>query len=57
MAEMNRQQLKEKIELTRTAIMFAGPIHRRDLQKHLHRMEVELRRYDRYQENARKGVT
>lgn len=27
----------------------AGPLHRRDLMKHIHRMEKELRIYDRYQ--------
>ncbi len=53
---MNREQLVEKIELTKQAIMFAGPVHRRDLQKHLKRMLAQLAQYDRYRAAARQGV-
>ena len=53
---MNREQMVEKIELTKQAIMFAGPVHRRDLQKHLKRMLAQLAQYDRYRAAARQGV-
>ena len=53
---MTRDELMEKIELTKTAIMFAGPVHRRDLQKHLKRMLAQLAEYDRYQADAKQGV-
>ena len=55
---MNREELVEKIELTKQAIMFAGPVHRRDLGKHLRRMLAQLAEYDRYQAacNAEGGV-
>ena len=32
----------------------AGPIHRRDLLKHIRRMERELRDYDRFHREARR---
>lgn len=54
--QMTRDQLVERIEMTKQAIMFAGPIHRRDLQKHLHRMQAELAQYDRFQAEARRKV-
>lgn len=53
---MNREQLVEKIELTKHAIMFAGPVHRRDLRKHLKRMLAQLRQYDRFQAVTRQEV-
>ena len=52
---MSRTELEEKIKQTETAIMLAGPIHRRDLQKHLRRMQKELRDYDRFQREAREA--
>ena len=52
---MTMDELQEKIRLTEKAIMFAGPIHRRDLQKHLRRMQKELRDYDRFQREAREA--
>ena len=52
---MTRDELQEKIKLTETAIMFAGPIHRRDLQKHLRKMQKELQDYDRFQREAREA--
>ena len=45
----------EKIDITKKAIMFAGPIHRRDLQKHLRRMQKELRDYDRFKKAAKEA--
>ena len=53
---MTRDELIEKIEITKKAIMFAGPVHRRDLRKHLKRMLAQLRQYDRFQEAARQEV-
>jgi hypothetical protein len=53
---MTRYELVEKIELTKTAIMFAGQVHRRDLRKHLKRMLAQLAQYDRFQAAARQGV-
>ena len=53
---MTRDELVEKIELIKQAIMFAGPVHRRDLQKHLKRMLAQLAEYDRFQAAAKQGV-
>ena len=53
---MTRDELIERIDMTRKAIQFAGPVHRRDLRKHLKRMLAQLRQYDRFQEAAKQGV-
>lgn len=53
---MTRDELIERIEMTRKAIQFAGPVHRRDLRKHLKRMLAQLRQYDRFQAAAKQGV-
>lgn len=53
---MTRDELIEKIDITKKAIMFAGPVQRRDLRKHLKRMLAQLSQYDRFQEAARQGV-
>lgn len=53
---MNRDQLVQKIKTAEAALMFAGPIHRRDLQKHIRRMKAQLAQYDRYHAAARRGV-
>lgn len=52
---MKRDELEEKIRMTEKAIMFAGAIHRRDLEKHLRRMKKELRDYDRFQKAAKEA--
>lgn len=52
---MRRDELEEKIRQTEVAIKWAGPIHRRDLQKHLRRMQKALRDYDRFQREAREA--
>lgn len=49
---MNREELAEAIAQKRKEAQTAGKVHKRDLLKNVHRMEVELARYDRY----RKGV-
>lgn len=53
---MNREQLVEKIAQTKKEMKTAGPVHYRDLRKHLNRMLVQLRRYDAFQAAARQGV-
>ena len=45
----NREQLEEKIMQTNHEMKTAGPVHRRDLGKHLRRMLAQLAEYDRYQ--------
>ena len=50
---MTRTELQEKIDLTRAAILHAGAIHRKDLQRHLRRLLREARDYDRFQETAK----
>ena len=53
---MTRDELIERIEMTRKAIQFAGPVHRRDLRKHLKRMLAQLAQYDRFQADTRQEV-
>lgn len=53
---MTREQMEEKIMQTRQEIKTAGPVHRRDLRKHLKRMLAQLAQYDRFQESAKQGV-
>ena len=50
-----RSELAEKIRNAKNELMFSGPIHRRDLQKYIRRMEKELRDYDRFQQQAKRG--
>ena len=53
---MARMELEEKIMQTRQEMKKAGPVHRRDLRKHLKRMLAQLRQYDRFQAAARQEV-
>jgi len=53
---MTRDELIEKIEAVKQAITFAGPVHRRDLRKHLKRMLAQLAQYDRFQAATRQEV-
>lgn len=53
MAQMTRAQMLEKMERIREEIKTAGPIHKRDLQKHLKRMRGQIAQYDLYQRMAR----
>lgn len=46
---MNREQLIQKIAAAKEELKTAGKIHSRDLRKHIHRMEKELRDYDYFQ--------
>lgn len=53
---MTREQMEEKIMQTRQEIKTAGPVHRRDLRKHLKRMLAQLRQYDAFQAATRQEV-
>ena len=57
MAEgLNRDQLEKEIHLCKQALMHAGLMHYRDLQKHIRKMEAQLKQYDRFQAEAKQGV-
>ena len=43
-----RTILREKIRRAEEELKTAGPIHSRDLQKHIRRMKKQLGIYDRY---------
>ena len=53
---MSREELVEKIEEIKRSMVFAGPVHYRDLRKHLKRLTAQLRQYDRYRAAAARGV-
>lgn len=55
MAEMTREQLIEKIRKAKRELETAGPIHRRDVGKHIKRMTAQLRQYDAYQARREAG--
>lgn len=42
----------DRIRKIREEMKTAGPVHRRDLWKHLRRMEAQLKQYDRYRKGA-----
>ena len=48
-----REKQIDAIRSAKQELKTAGPHHRRDLLKHIHRMEKELLIYDRYQQAAR----
>lgn len=53
---MNREELVARIETKKNELITAGVIHKKDLAKHIRRMERELRDYDRFHAEAAKGV-
>ena len=53
---MNREELVERIEEIKRAMVFAGPVHYRDLRKHLKRLTAQLRQYDAFQAATKQGV-
>ena len=59
MTDFVRAAFVQKLTAARQEWETAGPIHRRDLIKHIRRMERELRDYDRFHKggdsNGRKG--
>lgn len=50
--EMVNEIRRKKLELKRPM----SDRHRHDLNKHIHRMEVQVKVYDRYQREARKNA-
>ena len=52
---MTRSELVERIRDKKNEAQTAGAIHRRDLYKHIKRMERELRDYDRFHAEAARG--
>ncbi len=50
-----RMELKEKIRKAEQELTTAGPIHARDLRKHIKRMRAQLRQYDAYQARREAG--
>ena len=53
MAETVRDQHKAAIRAAKDELKTAGPLHRRDLLKYIHRMQKELLIYDKYQQTAK----
>ncbi len=51
---MTRDELLERIRAAKEELEQAGHHHRRDLTKHIRRMEKELRDYDQFQAEAQK---
>ena len=51
---MTRDELIQKIDAAKREMERAGPIHRRDLAKHIRRMEKELRLNDFCHRQAQK---
>jgi len=48
-----REEQKARIYAAKEQLKTAGPHHRRDLLKHIHRMQKELMIYDKYQQAAK----
>lgn len=48
-----RNEYIEKINRAESALLTAGPIHRRDLLRQLSHLRRDLKIYDRYQRAAR----
>ena len=42
-----KEELRRKIAQAKEELKTAGAIHRRDLRKHIHRLEIALRRCGR----------
>lgn len=47
-----RQEWVERIEALRREYMTAGPVHGKDLMRQIHRMEKELKYYDKTYKNG-----
>lgn len=54
--QIPREELITKIRAAEAEAQTAGPIHRRDLRKHIRRMKAQLAQYDRFQMAVRQGV-
>ena len=53
--QVTRQELTDRIRRAKAEAKSAGPIHRRDLKKHIRRMEKELKDYNRFHAEAARG--
>ena len=51
---MTREEMVRKNAAAREEMQHSGPIHRRDLCKHIRRMEKQLRIHDSYHSHAQK---
>lgn len=51
---MTRDEMAAKIRDKQKEVRNAGPIHRRDLNKYIKRLQRELRDYDRFQAETRR---
>lgn len=51
----SRQEHLLKIRKVRLDLRAAGPVHRRDLTRYLHRLEKELMEYDRLRRHPQAG--
>ena len=45
---MSREEHIRKIEAAKAEMKTAGPIHKKDLERYIRRLEKELRIYDAY---------
>lgn len=52
-----REEHIQKLDKARAELIHAGPIHARDLQKYIRRMERQLMEYDNYRYDAKKAVS
>lgn len=52
MCDKTRNNFVAKLNVAREELKTAGPIHRKDLLRHIRRMERELRDYDRFHKEA-----
>ena len=50
-----REEHLAAMQTVKDQLKTAGPCHRRDLLRQLHRMEKDLKEYDRYQAMAKRG--
>ena len=53
--KVTREEVANKIKAAKQEAKTAGKIHRRDLYKHIKRLEKELNVYDRFRAEAARG--
>ena len=53
---MTRDELVARMIRLEEEAARSGPLHRRDLEKHLEKLRRELRDYDRFQADAKRKV-
>lgn len=47
-----REEILLRMKMTKQQMINAGPVHRRDLARHLKRLWKELNEYDRHRRNC-----